>query len=224
MWRKNDLQTEQTERSTTANQSGWLALKRGVDVLLAASALIVLSPIMAIVAISIPLSDRGPLFFSHERIGRNGRKFNCLKFRTMCVNGDAILRKHLNDNLDAGREWAATQKLKCDPRVFPFGRTLRETSLDELPQLINILRGEMSIVGPRPVTDSELMRYGEGRSDYLSVRPGLTGLWQISGRNDVSYDERVSLDLRYIHNWSMFLDFRIVIATVRVVFFQKGSY
>lgn len=224
IWQVDDPSHKHTQIPVATVQSGLLPLKRGFDVLAATAGLILLTPIFAIIVVYLSLCERGPIFYSHERIGRGGRKFKCLKFRTMCVNANAALQEHLAENPDASREWAATQKLKNDPRVFPFGRTLRRTSLDELPQLINILKGEMSVVGPRPVTEPELERYGAGRIDYLSVRPGLTGLWQVSGRNDVSFESRVSLDLKYIHGWSMLLDIWIVILTFKVVFFQKGSY
>jgi exopolysaccharide production protein ExoY len=222
--RAEDPQREHSQISVAAAQSSFLPLKRVFDVVAALAGLVALSPIMVMVAIYLSYSDRGPIFYAHERVGRGGRKFKCVKFRTMCVDADKMLEKHLAENPDALREWEATQKLKDDPRVFPFGRTLRRTSIDELPQLINILKGEMSVVGPRPVTEPELQRYGNGRFGYLSVRPGLTGLWQVSGRNDVSFDSRVALDLKYIRNWSMSLDAWIVILTFKVVFFQKGSY
>lgn len=220
IWRDGGLVGKQLESTESASE--WL--KRSFDIFLSAFTIISLSPIMIIIATLMKILGNGPIFYAHERIGRHGRKFNCLKFRTMRVDGDRIFKNFLADNPAAEREWAATRKLKDDPRVFPFGRVLRKTSLDELPQLFNILKGEMSVVGPRPVTEPELDRYGSARAEYLSVRPGLTGLWQISGRNDVSYDERVSLDCWYIRNRSMLLDLKIIAITARIVFFQKGSY
>lgn len=220
IWRDGSLIGKQVEPTGLFSER----LKRVFDIISAAFTIISLSPILAVVAICVKISDRGPIFYTHERIGKNGCKFKCLKFRTMRLDGDRIFNKFLAENPAAEREWATTRKLKQDPRVFPFGGVLRRTSLDELPQLLNIVKGEMSVVGPRPVTEPELERYGSARAEYLSVRPGLTGLWQISGRNDVSYEERVSLDRWYVRNRNMLLDLKIIAVTARIVFFQKGSY
>jgi len=224
IWRVDGPRHEHAQIPAATARPGLLPLKRAFDVIAASAGLILLSPVVAMVVAYLSVCERGPIVFAHERIGRGGRRFRCLKFRTMCVEADRILQTHLARNPDAAREWAATQKLKSDPRVFPFGRVLRKTSLDELPQLINILKGDMSVVGPRPVTEPELERYGAGRNGYLSVRPGLTGLWQVSGRSDVSFENRVALDLKYVRTRNMMLDIWIVILTFRVVFFQKGSY
>lgn len=193
------------------------AAKRAMDIGIAVSALTALLPLMCIVATVVRLTSGGPVIFGHRRVGFAGRHFNCLKFRTMAPNSEALLRDHLARNPDAALEWCETFKLRNDPRITRAGRILRKTSLDELPQLINVLFGEMSCVGPRPVVDAELSRYGTQASDYLSTRPGLTGLWQISGRNNISYSERVDLDSTYARNWSLARDFRILFATVPAV-------
>lgn len=198
--------------------------KRIVDLLIATTALVLLSPLLLIVAIIVKLSDRGPVFYSHTRIGLGGASFGCLKFRTMKSDASAQLAKLLEANPEAKIEWEATRKLKSDPRVTVVGEILRESSIDELPQLINVVRGEMSLVGPRPITAEELPLYGEYVSSYVAGRPGLTGHWQTSGRNDVSYQQRVSLDVQYLQNWSLAWDFVIMAKTVPVLFSHRGSY
>lgn len=199
-------------------------LKEGFDRLLAILALAVLTPLFLFIAALIYIADPGSVFFSQRRIGRNGRMFSCKKFRSMVQDGDAVLERHFRDNPEAHREWSATRKLKDDPRVTPIGVVLRKSSLDELPQLINIAKGEMSLVGPRPIVEDEAPYYGDKLPFYLAVRPGLTGLWQISGRNDVSYDERVRLDTHYVRNLSFATDLLILLRTVRVVLTGRGSY
>jgi exopolysaccharide production protein ExoY len=198
--------------------------KRSFDVSSALLALLILSPIFLMIMAMVKFSDRGPAFYGHRRVGHNGRMFHCLKFRTMVMNGDEVLRQYLAANPDAAEEWKATRKLKNDPRVTAIGNVLRKLSLDELPQLINIIRGEMSVVGPRPVVDEELNYYESAASYYLSTRPGLTGLWQISGRNDVSYKERVDFDTQYVRNWSMMQDVSIIVKTIPAVCMSRGSY
>jgi exopolysaccharide production protein ExoY len=200
------------------------AIKRGFDMLGALVGLVVLCPLLILVGLLVKLSDKGPMLYGHIRIGRGGRLFRCLKFRTMVRNGDAVLAAHLRSNPAAAAEWAATRKLKDDPRVTRVGVVLRKLSLDELPQIVNILRGDMSIVGPRPVVREELDHYGKSAVFYLKSRPGLTGLWQVSGRNDVSYDTRVAFDRHYVENWSMVEDIKIIAKTVPAVFLSRGSY
>ncbi len=200
------------------------ASKRAVDIVMAATALVLLSPLLLIVALIVKLSDRGPIFYSHTRIGYSGATFGCLKFRTMKTDAAAQLAELLRTNPAARTEWEATRKLKNDPRITSVGEILRKSSLDELPQLINILRGEMSIVGPRPVTAEELARYGEDVESYMAARPGLTGQWQTSGRNDVSYEYRVALDVQYVREWSLTGDFIIIAKTVPALFSQRGCY
>jgi lipopolysaccharide/colanic/teichoic acid biosynthesis glycosyltransferase len=185
--------------------------------------LVLFSPLMLLVALLTWRADGLPVLFAHYRVGRDGKLFRCLKFRTMYRNADEMLAQLLRDDPAARAEWAAEQKLRRDPRVTPVGSLLRRTSLDELPQLFNVLRGEMSLVGPRPITVAELTRYGRVRWHYLSVRPGMTGLWQVSGRNDTSYDERVALDRRYVEQRSLGMDAAILARTLRVVFAGSGA-
>ncbi|MGP1358480.1 sugar transferase [Roseicyclus sp.] len=200
------------------------AVKRAADIVIAGFALAVLSPLFLFTALIVRASGPGPVFFGHERVGLGGRSFRCLKFRTMCVDAEEVLRAHLAADPEAAREWDETRKLRRDPRVTPAGRVLREYSLDELPQLLNVLRGEMSLVGPRPVVARELSRYGSRAVHYLSARPGITGLWQVSGRSDTTYEARVSLDARYVTDWSLAGDLAILARTVPVVLGARGSY
>ena len=199
-------------------------LKRAFDVAGALVGLLLLGPLILLLAALVKFSDGGSAFYSHRRVGRNGEFFDCLKFRTMMADGERVLAAHLRRNPEARREWHATRKLRNDPRVTPVGAVLRKLSLDELPQLINILRGEMSLVGPRPVVADELERYGRAAEWYLRSRPGLTGLWQISGRSDVSYDRRVALDRHYAQNWSLAADLLIILKTIPAVCLSRGSY
>ncbi|TCR85767.1 exopolysaccharide production protein ExoY [Rhizobium sp. BK376] len=198
--------------------------KRTMDVFLASLALFFILPILIMVALIVKLQDGGPILFVHQRIGFQGRMFGCLKFRTMCCNAEARLDQYLHANPQAALEWKTTQKLKTDPRVTVAGSVLRRLSFDELPQLINVIKGEMSLVGPRPITADELRRYGRDAVYYLAVRPGLTGAWQVSGRNDVSYEERVRLDTDYCKTWSGAKDMNIMLRTLPVLFFRRGSY
>lgn len=198
--------------------------KRSFDILVALAALVLLSPIFVLVMALVKYSDGGSIFYGHRRIGYNGSTFRCLKFRTMAENGDALLQEYLEQNPAAYEEWRNTRKLQYDPRVTVVGTVLRKLSLDELPQLLNILTGEMSIVGPRPVVQDELERYGSAAVFYLKSRPGLTGLWQVSGRNDVSYAARIAFDRHYVENWSIAQDIRIIAKTVPAVCLSRGSY
>ena len=202
---------------------GWL--KRCFDLACASSALIVFSPIFLMIAALIKVSDGGPVFYRHQRIGCRSRPFSCFKFRTMVVDGgDEAFLRYLRISPEAAREWSEARKLKSDPRVTAVGAVLRELSLDELPQLINIVRGEMSIVGPRPIVSDEIEMYGPHASFYLRARPGLTGAWQVSGRSDVSYDQRVALDRAYVENWSLWVDIVNILKTVPAVLTAKGTY
>lgn len=198
--------------------------KRGFDVIGAVLGLVVLSPLLLMLALLVKLSDGGSILYGHRRIGSNGNSFVCLKFRTMAENGEEILAAHLKRNPRHREEWLATRKLQDDPRITRVGLVLRKLSLDELPQLINILRGEMSFVGPRPVVEDELEFYGSAVECYLKSRPGLTGLWQISGRNDVSYSARVAFDQHYVENWSFGYDMVIIFKTFPAVLTSRGSY
>jgi lipopolysaccharide/colanic/teichoic acid biosynthesis glycosyltransferase len=198
-------------------------LKRSFDIGAAAILLFLALPAMLLIAMLIAALDPGPVFFGHERIGYKGRRFRCLKFRSMVVNSSEVLARHLEASPAARAEWNATQKLCADPRITPLGQFLRVTSLDELPQLINVLKGEMSLVGPRPIVQAEVGRYAGAIAAYWSVRPGITGLWQVSGRSDLDYNRRVALDEQYVHTWSMPNDFNILLRTLWVVLARKGS-
>jgi undecaprenyl-phosphate galactose phosphotransferase len=199
------------------------ALTRCFDQFCAFGLLVLLSPVFAVVAALIWRADGAPVFFGHYRIGRDGRLFKCFKFRSMYRDSDRMLKQLLAQDAAARAEWERDHKLADDPRITPIGHFLRRTSLDELPQLFNVLRGEMSLVGPRPITVAELPRYGEVRWHYLSTRPGMTGLWQVSGRNDVTYEERVELDRRYVEGESWRMRLRILWRTLSVVMHGSGA-
>jgi len=198
--------------------------KRVLDILISSSALLAFAPLFLLIALLLKVTDRGPVLYRQPRVGFLSSAFGCFKFRTMVMDGDAVLARHFRDDPDAAREWAETRKLKRDPRVTAVGQVLRQMSLDELPQLWNVLRGDMSIVGPRPVVIEEITMYGSSAGHYLLTRPGLTGAWQVNGRNDVSYERRVSLDRDYVENWSFWKDIKIIVKTVPVVFAAKGTY
>jgi exopolysaccharide production protein ExoY len=185
--------------------------------------LILLSPLMAILALLIWRHDGAPVLYAHYRVGYEGKLFRCMKFRTMSRNSEQMLADLLRDDPRARAEWVRDQKLTNDPRITRIGRFLRRSSLDELPQLLNVLRGEMNLVGPRPITVAELARYGSIRWHYLSVRPGITGLWQVNGRNNTTYDERVALDRRYVEQRSFWIDICILMKTVRAVVMREGA-
>ena len=176
------------------------------------------------IAYRIKKEDPGPVIFKHMRVGKNGKSFPCYKFRSMCVDAKQMLEKYLRENPEARMEWERDFKLKNDPRVTPIGEFLRRTSLDELPQIFNVLKGEMSLVGPRPIVQEEVPRYGKHIKKYYSVKPGITGLWQVSGRSDISYPERVALDVEYVVNRNLLKDIQILIKTFDVVFRKKGAY
>lgn len=198
-------------------------LKRALDVVLASMAVIFLAPFMLPIAFMIKRHDGGPALFVQERIGLHGQVFRCYKFRSMVVDAQKQLDELLARCPAARAEWDAEQKLRDDPRITRLGRFLRKTSLDELPQLLNIIKGEMSIVGPRPIIRAEIARYGADFSFYSGVRPGLTGLWQVSGRNDVSYDKRVQLDVQYVREWSIGSDISIIARTVPAILKSRGA-
>jgi exopolysaccharide production protein ExoY len=197
-------------------------LRRCADRLIAALLLVIFSPLMLACAALIR-RDGGPATFAHYRVGSRGRVFRCFKFRTMCVDAERKLREVLDSDPALRDEWERTFKLVNDPRVTRIGRWLRRSSLDELPQLLNVLRGDMGLVGPRPITLVELRLYGPARWQYLSVLPGMTGLWQVSGRNRVSYERRVQLDDEYVRNRSVWLDGWILLKTVLVVLTRDGA-
>ncbi|MEE7448848.1 UDP-phosphate galactose phosphotransferase [Methylobacterium radiotolerans] len=199
------------------------AMKRVLDATIALTALFLLLPLLLFIALLICGSDGRSPIFRHRRLGRYGRPFGCLKFRTMVPDGDAVLARHFAENPEARAEWEASFKLTHDPRVTALGHVLRKTSLDELPQLWNVLRGEMSLVGPRPIVQAEVVRYGADFTACFSVPPGLTGLWQVSGRSDTGYAERVALDCAYASQWSLGRDIAILLKTVPAVLSQRGS-
>jgi lipopolysaccharide/colanic/teichoic acid biosynthesis glycosyltransferase len=198
-------------------------LRRALDCVASLVLLVLLLPVMLLVMAAISLSGDGPVLFAHRRLGRGGQPFDCLKFRTMHCGAEAGLPAVLAAHPELEREWAQTQKLLEDPRVTPIGRFLRNTSLDELPQLLNVLAGDMALVGPRPIIADELERYGRHAATYLKVKPGLTGLWQITRDAETSYRRRVATDVLYVRRRSLAFDLRIVLATVPAVLFGSGT-
>lgn len=210
--------------SAGKEQAGGDLLGRALDIGVALAAAVFLAPIVAIAATLIALERRGPILFRHERIGRGGKAFLVYKFRTMLTDADMVLERHLAEDAAARAEWAADHKLRKDPRVSRLGFFLRATSIDEIPQLLNVLRGEMSIVGPRPITLAEVGRYGAYYSCYCSVRPGITGVWQVSGRNNISYQRRVEMDALYARRKSVLFDLKLIAATIPAVLSRRGSY
>jgi lipopolysaccharide/colanic/teichoic acid biosynthesis glycosyltransferase len=197
---------------------------RAMDMTIVTLALIFLLPLMILIAVAVFLQDGGPVLFFHRRIGRGGRPFYCLKFRSMTVGAEARLATLLASSPAARAEWARDHKLRIDPRVTRLGVFLRRSSLDELPQLLNVLRGEMSLVGPRPIVEAEITRYGHRFRHYCAVKPGITGLWQVSGRNDVSYRSRVAMDCLFVKSQCAWLYVWIVVATIPALLMRKGSY
>lgn len=201
-----------------------LFLKRLLDIFLILIFSPILLPLFLILIVLTKLTSKGPVFYGHKRVGQYGKEFKCWKFRSMCKDADKKLEEILASDPKMREEWEKERKFTNDPRVTKFGKFLRKTSLDELPQLINILLGQMSFVGPRPVTEPELDKYGPYRDYVLSVSPGLSGMWQTSGRSDTEYEERIALDSYYIQNWSIWLDIWILIKTVYVVIKGRGAY
>lgn len=199
-------------------------MKRVLDILICAAAMPVALPLSALLAILIRLGSDGNVIYRQERIGRNGKPFLLYKFRTMTADADVRLERYLAANPELAAEWAASQKLKNDPRLTRIGFFLRKYSLDELPQILNILRGDMTLVGPRPIVANETVKYGRYFEEYCEVRPGLTGLWQTSGRNDTTYSQRVAYDHYYITHWSLGLDLWIMAKTIPVALGGRGAY
>lgn len=188
--------------------------KRALDISVASLTLVLISPLMIMAAIAVRVTMGAPVFYKHARIGRDGRPFSCLKFRTMVNNAPEVLEAHLAANPAAAAEWNGSRKLMDDPRITWLGHLFRRSSIDELPQIFNVLRGDMSCVGPRPIVPEELEAYGPHAKDYLSVRPGLTGIWQVSGRNTLSYASRVKLDALYVRRRSLLLDLVLLVKTI----------
>ncbi len=220
-----DLQNAEfvTTENKTTHRPVFSFLKRIADIFIALTATVFLLPVLIPIAAIIRLSDGGPIVFRHKRIGRDGKEFMLYKFRSMVVDAGERLDHLLKTDPKARAEWMATQKLENDPRITPFGDFLRKSSLDELPQILNILAGQMSVVGPRPIVKGEVEKYGEFFELYSSVSPGLTGLWQVSGRSDTSYDIRVALDAEYVKERSFFLDFKILLMTIPAVLRRAGA-
>lgn len=200
--------------------------KRPFDIVFSLFAILITLPIMIPIAIIIKLTDRGSIFFGHNRVGYKGESFKILKFRSMYPDAEERLKRILEEDPKAREEWERTFKLKNDPRVTPIGKILRKISLDELPQFFNVLKGDMSVVGPRPVVEEELKKYYKDKAKYyLSVKPGVTGYWQVEGRSDVdNYEERVNMDVWYVQNQSFLLDLKIILKTIWVMLTGKGAY
>lgn len=198
--------------------------KRMLDMVLVIMVFPLVLPICLALMIAIKCTSRGPVLYRHLRVGQNGRRFHLYKFRTMVTNSEHILRMHLAGNHIARQEWKRQHKLQVDPRVTSLGRFLRRTSLDELPQIINVFLGNMSFVGPRPIVPGEITRYGRAYGIYSAAKPGITGLWQVNGRGTVSYGRRISLDVEYVKTWSIVCDLKILVNTPRVVAKREGAY
>jgi lipopolysaccharide/colanic/teichoic acid biosynthesis glycosyltransferase len=219
-----DAGTTAIPRPRANHRNGWAesVFRRTFDVVGAVILGAVFAPLMVVIALLLK-HRHGSIIYRHRRIGRDGRAFECLKFRTMVADADNVLDELLDQHPEMKAEWVRDHKLRHDPRITPVGRFLRHTSLDELPQLWNVVRGEMSLVGPRPVVREELMRYGRNLPTYLSARPGITGLWQVMGRNDTSYRRRVALDVYYVRKQNLLLDLFILLKTTRVVVTGGGG-
>lgn len=201
------------------NENVYLKAKRIIDITISIIILLLTWPLLIIIAIAIKIDSKGPVIFKHERIGQNGKKIKVYKFRTMVNNAEELINKFTPQQKE---EWEEYYKLKNDPRITRVGKILRSTCLDELPQIINILKGELSIVGPRPITLKELEKYGEQKEKFTSVKPGITGYWQINGKNDVIYNERIKLELYYVENMSFKLDVKILFKTIGLIL--KGKF
>ncbi len=215
------IYTKRISTNSLVNES----LKRAFDIIISILLLPFVLPIIGLIAILIKIDSEGPVFFIQDRLGKNGKKFKCIKFRTMYVNNDEILEEYLKRNPEKREEWNKYKKLKSfDPRVTRVGRFLRKTSLDELPQIFNVIKGDMSLVGPRPYLPKEETDMGYFKNTILLTKPGITGLWQVSGRNELEFKVRLILDERYVLNWSFWLDLLIMLKTIKVVLKREGAY
>lgn len=217
------LGTSHTSRAVRKWEGSFAAFaKIATDLFFCLLLLVILAPLMVAISLIVAL-DGGPVFYTHKRIGKGGHSFNCLKFRSMLMASDQALAEYLASNEEAREEWRQFQKITKDPRITRVGQFLRATSLDELPQLFNVLRLQMSLVGPRPIVENELPRYGRNIGYYLQIRPGVTGLWQVSGRSNTTYARRVALDSWYVKNWRFWRDIGILFRTVSVVLRRDGA-
>ncbi|KGF73103.1 galactosyl-1-phosphate transferase [Neosynechococcus sphagnicola sy1] len=210
-------------RSLSFTREGYDVAKRTFDIAFSLSVLILLSPIYLLIALLIALSSPGPVFYRQQRVGKNHRVFGCLKFRTMVVNADALLMDIMETSPHLRQEFEDNFKLKDDPRITWIGKFLRVTSLDEFPQFWNVLKGDMSVVGPRPLVPEELPRYGKHIDKILTIRPGITCIWQVSGRNDIPYHRRIQMDLHYVYFRNLWLDLGLILKTFSVVIFPKNN-
>lgn len=217
---QNDILSLKNINENTSKKDIYLNIKRILDVVISSIALVILSPIFLILAILIKIDSKGPVFFKHTRIGKNGKIFKMYKFRTMYDNAEDMIKEFTPEQM---KEWKENYKLTNDPRITKIGKFLRKTSIDEVPQLINILKGDLSLIGPRPVIEEELEKYEENKEKFLSVKPGLTGYWAANGRSNTSYDERMKMELYYVDNMSFKLDIKIFLKTILSVVKKEGA-
>ena len=210
----------QSDVKTKISKKVYIKIKRVIDVILASIALILLSPLFAIIAIAIKIDSKGPVFFEHKRIGKNGKIIKLYKFRSMVINAEELIKSFTPEQM---KEWKENFKLQNDPRITNVGKFLRKTSLDELPQIVNIIKGDLSIIGPRPVIEEELEKYGENKEKFLSVTPGLTGYWQANGRSSTTYEQRMEMELYYIDNLSLKMDIKVFFKTILSVVKKEGA-
>ena len=210
----------QSDVKTKISKKGYIKIKRVIDVILASVALILLSPLFAIIAIAIKIDSKGPVFFAHKRIGKNGKIIKLYKFRSMVINAEELIKSFTPEQM---REYKENYKSTNDPRITKVGKFLRKTSLDELPQLINIINGDLSIIGPRPVVADELEKYGVNKDKFLSVTPGLTGYWAANGRSNTTYEQRMEMELYYIDNLSLKMDIKVFFKTILSVLKKEGA-
>ena len=210
----------QSDVQTKISKKVYIKVKRVIDVILASIALILLSPLFAIIAIAIKIDSKGPVFFAHKRIGKNGKIIKLYKFRSMVINAEELIKSFTPEQM---REYKENYKLTNDPRITKVGKFLRKTSLDELPQLINIINGDLSIIGPRPVVADELEKYGVNKDKFLSVTPGLTGYWAANGRSNTTYEQRMEMELYYIDNLSLKMDIKVFFKTILSVLKKEGA-
>lgn len=210
----------QSDVKTKISKKVYIKIKRVIDVILASVALILLSPLFVIIAIAIKIDSKGPVFFAHKRIGKNGKIIKLYKFRSMVINAEELIKSFTPEQM---REYKENYKLTNDPRITKVGKFLRKTSLDELPQLINIINGDLSIIGPRPVVADELEKYGVNKDKFLSVTPGLTGYWAANGRSNTTYEQRMEMELYYIDNLSLKMDIKVFFKTILSVLKKEGA-